>query len=49
MSITIGKYTISPVFSGDCDYFIQHEDGEGMCVSSEQLMQMFDGLFKEHM
>lgn len=49
MSVTIGEYTITKV-EGDanCDYFIQHSDGEGMGLSAEDLRKMFADFFFEN-
>jgi len=47
MSIQIGKYYISEWPDDIADFFIQHEDGEGMGVTTERLEELFEELWEE--
>ena len=50
MSIKIGEFTIVPVdpeYMDGCDYWIKHDDGEGMSTTKEKLEEMLKKFWSE--
>lgn len=50
MSMKFGKYTIMALKSKEhegFDYWIQHEDGEGMATTEEKIEKMIEQFFRE--